>query len=96
MKNLPAHAGDTGSIGKIPWRRNWQLTLVLLPGKFHGQRSLVGYSSWGRKALETTEHIIILNFPDVSESKASAYSAKDPVSIPGLGKSTGEGSGNPL
>ena len=29
---------------KIPWRRKWQSTLVLLPGKFHGQRSLVGYS----------------------------------------------------
>ena len=56
----------------------------------------MGYSSWGRKELETTEHIIILNFPDVSESKASAYSAKDPVSIPGLGKSTGEGNGNSL
>ena len=42
IKNLPANAGDAGSIGKIPWRRNWQLTPVLLPGKFHGQRRLVG------------------------------------------------------
>ena len=31
-------------IRKIPWRRKWQPTPVLLPGKFHGQRSLVGYS----------------------------------------------------
>ena len=30
--------------GKIPWRRKWQLTAVFLPGKSHGQRSLVGYS----------------------------------------------------
>ena len=30
--------------GKIPWRRKWQPTLVFLPGKSHGQRSLVGYS----------------------------------------------------
>ena len=30
--------------GKIPWRRKWQPTPVLLPGKFHGLRSLVGYS----------------------------------------------------
>ena len=29
--------------------------LVFLPGKFHGQRSLVGYSSWGREELGTTE-----------------------------------------
>ena len=31
-------------VGKIPWRREWQPTLVLLPGEFHGQRSLAGYS----------------------------------------------------
>ena len=30
-------------IGKIPWRRVWQPTLVFLPGESHGQRSLVGY-----------------------------------------------------
>ena len=34
---------------KIPWRRACQPTLVLLPGKSHGQKSLAGYSSWGRK-----------------------------------------------
>ena len=32
---------------KIPRRRKWQPALVFLPGKFHGQRSLVGYSLWG-------------------------------------------------
>ena len=42
-------------IGKIPWRRKWQPTPVLLPGKFHGQRSLVSYSPWGRKESDTTE-----------------------------------------
>ena len=47
VKNLPAHAGDVGLIpgsGKIPWRKKWQPTPVFLPGKFHGQRSLTGYS----------------------------------------------------
>ena len=34
-------------VGKIHWRRKWQSTPVLLPGKSHGQRSLVGYSPWG-------------------------------------------------
>ena len=34
-------------VGKIPWRRKWLLTPVFLPGEFHGQRSLTGYSSWG-------------------------------------------------
>ena len=31
-------------VGKIPWRRKWQPTPIFLPGKSHGQRSLVGYS----------------------------------------------------
>ena len=34
---------------KIPWRREWLLTLVFLPKESHGQRSLAGYSPWGRK-----------------------------------------------
>ena len=38
-------------VGKIPWRREWQPTPVFLPGKSHGQRSLVGYSPWGRKSV---------------------------------------------
>ena len=38
------------------WRRKWQLTPVFLSGKSHGQRSLVGYSPWGRKELDTMEH----------------------------------------
>ena len=33
-------------VGKIPWRRAGHPALVLLPGEFHGQKSLVGYSSW--------------------------------------------------
>ena len=59
VKNLPANAGavgDTGplpGVGKIPWKRVWQLTPVFLPGKSHGQRSLVGYSLWG----DTTERL---------------------------------------
>ena len=39
---------------KIPWRRTQQLIPVFLPGEFHGQRSLVRYSPWGRKELDTT------------------------------------------
>jgi len=31
---------------KIPWRRAWLPTPVFLPGEFHGQRSMVGYSPW--------------------------------------------------
>jgi len=42
-------------VRKIPWRRNWQPTPVFLSGKFHGQRSLVGYSPWGHKESDMTE-----------------------------------------
>ena len=42
-------------VGKIPWKRKWQPTLVLLPGKSHGWRSLVGYSPWGHKEWDMTE-----------------------------------------
>ena len=37
------------------WRRQWHPTPVLLPGKSHGRRSLVGCSPWGREESDTTE-----------------------------------------
>ena len=37
--------------------KNWQITPLLLPGKFHGQRSLVGYSPWGLKESDMTERL---------------------------------------
>ena len=43
-------------VGKIPWRRAWQPTPEFLPWKFHGQRNLAGYSSWGHKESDTTKH----------------------------------------
>ena len=39
------------------WRRQWQPTPVLLPGKSHGQRSLVGCSPWGCWESDTTERL---------------------------------------
>ena len=39
------------------WRRQWQPTPVLLPGKSHGRRSLVGCSPWGCKESDTTEWV---------------------------------------
>ena len=44
-------------VGKIPRRRKWQPTPVLLPGKSRGLRSLVGYSPWGGKQSDTTERL---------------------------------------
>ena len=57
-KNSACNAGDLGLIpgsGKFPWRREWLPALVLLPGEFHGQRSLVGNSPWGPKESDMTE-----------------------------------------
>ena len=39
------------------WRRQWQPTPVLLPGKSHGQRSLVGCSPWGLEESDMTERL---------------------------------------
>ena len=52
------------------WRRKWQPAPEFLPEKFHGQRSLAGYSPWGQKELDMTEqehnilciHICVLCF----------------------------------
>ena len=41
VKNPPVNAGDARDAGSIPGSRKWQPTPVFLPGKFHGQRSLV-------------------------------------------------------
>ena len=41
---------------KISWSRKWQPTPVFLPGKFHGLRNLAGYSLWGWKESDMTEH----------------------------------------
>ena len=43
-------------VEKIPWSRKWQPTAASLPGKFHGQRSLADYSSWGHKESNMTKH----------------------------------------
>ena len=45
-----------------PWRRKWQSIPVLLPGKSHGERSLVGYSPWGRKESDKTERLHLLTY----------------------------------
>ena len=44
-------------VGKIPWRRKWQPTLLFLPGKSHGHRSLPNYSPWCCKESDTTEQL---------------------------------------
>ena len=52
----------------LSWRRKWQATPVLLPGKSHGQRSLVSYSPWDCKESDITER---LHFLFIKENKSS-------------------------
>ena len=52
-----AQHGFSPWVGKIPWSRKRQPTRVSLPGKSHGQKSLVGYSPWGHKELDMTEQL---------------------------------------
>ena len=54
VKNPSCNAGYLSSISGSG-RREWLPTPVFLPGEFHRQRSLMGYSLWGRKELDTTK-----------------------------------------
>ena len=62
VKNLPTNVGDvrdsvqSGS-GRSPGGGNGNPSLVFLLGEFHGQRNLEGYSPWGHKELDMTEHL---------------------------------------
>ena len=60
-----SNAGDRGFdpwVGKIPWRRKWQSTPVLLPRKSHEQGSLAGYSPWAHRVGHdrVTEYVCIV------------------------------------
>ena len=61
VKESVCDAGDTGYAGSIPGsgrsprRMAWQPTPLVFPGESHGQRSLVGYSPWGRTESDMTE-----------------------------------------
>ena len=62
VKNLPAmqeRPRFDPCIRKIPWRREWLPTPVFLPGAFHGQRSVAGYSPWDCKESDMTEQLIL-------------------------------------
>ena len=56
-----ASACDAGDLSSIPGSGRllgkWQSTPEFLPGKSHGQRSLVGYSTWGHKESDMTEQL---------------------------------------
>ena len=86
-------------VGKIPWRRERLPTPVIWPGEFHGL-----YSPSGCKELDMTERVSLslrtLGFPSGPVVKNLPAKQETWVqylgSIPVLGRSPGEGNGNPL
>ena len=63
-KGFACNAGDLGltpGLGRFPWRRKWQRTPELFPGKSHGPRSLLGYSTC--VGSQTVGHSWVTNFP---------------------------------
>ena len=59
VKNLPTmeETQVQSLVWKIPWRREWLYTPVFLPGEFHGQRNLAGYSPWDCKESDMSEQL---------------------------------------
>ena len=73
-------------VRKMPWSRKWQPTPAFLPGEFHRERSLRGYSPWGHKELNLTEQltfsisaffIVQLSHPYVTTGKTHAFDYTD-------------------
>ena len=68
VKNL--HAMQETRVQSLGWEdpleKEMATTTVLLPGKSHGWRGLVGYSPWGHKESDTTEQLQFLSFSEVS------------------------------
>ena len=69
-------------VGKIPWRRKWQPTPVFLPGKSHRQRSLVGYSLWGHKQSDATEHTCTAYLGGGTSNKQLPRCIKPKIHVP--------------
>ena len=68
-------------------RRQWHPTPVLLPGKSHGWRSLVGCSPWGREESDMTEQLHF-HFPAL-EKEMATHSSVLAWRVPGMGEPGG-------
>ena len=70
-------------VRKIPWRREWQPLPVFLPGKSHGQRSLVGRIPWGHKSwTQLSMHCFIHNIPLIFGPQEIPWSQPRPAVLP--------------
>ena len=65
-------------VRRIPWRRKWQPTPVILPGEFHEQRSLAGYSPWSCKESGMTEQLSLIAHSSNELLLLSEYKALNP------------------
>ena len=56
---------------EVSQRRKWQPTPVFLPGEFHGQRSLVGYSPWCHKEMDMAEQLSthLISYPKINSKQ---------------------------
>ena len=97
VKHLPAMLEtQVQSLGQEdPLEKEMPTHSSTLAWRTHGGRSLVGYSPWGCKELDTTEQLNNKN-GWISDGKASAYNAGDLGLIPVWGRAPGEGNGTPL
>ena len=94
-KNMPAMQETwIRSLGRSPGEGNGNPLQYSCLGKFHGQGNLASYCPCGCKELDMIEQLT--GFPDSSDSKESASNEGEAGSIPGSGRSPGEGNGNPL
>ena len=86
-KESPCNAGIQVwfLVRKVPWKRKWHPTPVFLPGKFHEQRSLAGYSPWGPKESDMIELLTLSLF----ETKNPCYSSVLVLSPWGKGEEKG-------
>ena len=77
------------AVHRVTRIRQWHPTPVLLPGKSHGWRSLVGCSPWGHWGLDTTEQLHFHFHFRALEKKMATHSSVLAWRIPGMGKSGG-------
>ena len=68
---------NLAAVAAAAWRRKWLPIPVFLPGKFHGQRSLAGYSLWGPKELDMTEWLIHIHTHSHTCLHVHTYSVSD-------------------
>ena len=84
---MPANAGDAGSIpgsGRSPGEGNGYPLQVFLPGKSHGQKSLVDYSPWGCRESERTEQLTN-NSNLVHKERRALHFSYQSLGLPSLG-----------